>query len=153
MKTYTDDEIKWMAGKYEIDGYIRGFRNHEKLSNDLINLVKNNITDDLESRTKLMENVNYDINVLEKIDSRIINQLKFNGVILEIDYILETLTKLGFAPNLVYDDNGLFGVSSDGFQQVVTGDEKVTEPITICVEENIWCPTIREAVMTYINGF
>ena len=42
-----------------------------------------------------------------------------------VDFILETWTRFGAAPNVIYDDNGLFAVTGDGYQKVVFGKERL----------------------------
>ena len=70
----------------------------------------------------------------------------------EVDFILETLTMFGYAPNVIYDDNGLFAVSSDGYQPVVTGRKKIQGSMTVFVERNQWKKTIRLALKHYLSG-
>src|SRR5690348_14971230 len=56
----------------------------------------------------------------------------------EVDFILETLTMFGLAPNVIYDDNGLFAVTDTAYQPVVTGREKIEGAITVFVEKKQW---------------
>lgn len=67
------------------------------------------------------------------------------------DFIIETLTKLGQAPNIMYDDNGLFAVSGAGYQPVVTGDEKLEGIISVLCTPEMWQKTIREAIWHYLT--
>jgi len=71
----------------------------------------------------------------------------------DVDFMLETLTEFGHAPNLVYDDNGLFAVTCDGYQPVVTGRQKIEGAMTVFVEKPQWKKTIRQALNHYINDF
>ncbi len=68
-----------------------------------------------------------------------------------IDEIIETLTRFGEAPCLVYDDNGRFALSGDGYQPVVTDDELIEGGLTVVVEAHMWKKTIREAVLHYMT--
>jgi hypothetical protein len=70
---------------------------------------------------------------------------------LEVDFMIESLTHLGDAPNIIYDDNGLFAVSSDGYQQVITGNEKIGGEITVYVTKDMWKESIREALKFYLQ--
>jgi hypothetical protein len=72
---------------------------------------------------------------------------------LPVDFILEIFTHLGGAPNLVYDDNGLFAVSGNGYQPVVTGKDKIDGTIHTFVEKRMWKPTIRKAVRYYLTKY
>jgi len=87
---------------------------------------------------------------IEHIQTYIIDNIMKHYNKFDIDFILETLTRFGQAPSLVYDDNGLFAVSSDGMQPVVMGDERA-EYINVCVEYDSWKPTIREALWYYLH--
>lgn len=69
----------------------------------------------------------------------------------EVDFILETLTHFGDAPNLIYDDNGLFAVTCDGYQPVVTGNQKIEGEFIVFVEKKQWKKTIREALKYYLT--
>ena len=69
----------------------------------------------------------------------------------EVDYILETLTKFGSAPNLIYDDNGFFAITEDGYQQVVIGSQKIEGNFTVYVEKKQWKKTIREALYYHLT--
>jgi hypothetical protein len=71
--------------------------------------------------------------------------------ILPIDFAIESLTMLGDAPNVIYDDNGLFAVTADGFQKVVVGNQKLDGAFTVLVEKKMWKKTIREALKFYLK--
>lgn len=70
----------------------------------------------------------------------------------EVDFIIETLTRFGQAPNVVYDDNGLFAVSSVGYQPVVTGKEKIHGSLNVFVERQQWKKSIRAALKHYLTS-
>lgn len=69
---------------------------------------------------------------------------------LSVDFIIETITKLGAAPQLVYDDNGQFAVSDTGMAPVVYDDEKLTGIMTSIIDKDSWFPTIRQALKYYL---
>jgi hypothetical protein len=72
---------------------------------------------------------------------------------LPVDFILESLTMLGDAPQLVYDDNGHFAISGDGFSSVPMTDSgkfEESESFTTIVEPEQWHNTIREALNYYL---
>lgn len=72
----------------------------------------------------------------------------------EVDFIIETLTMFGYAPNIVFDDNGLFAVSGTGSQPIVTGRQKIEGAISVYVEKKQWKKTIRLAIKHYLaTGF
>ena len=81
--------------------------------------------------------------IMEKIDAH------FNE--LEVDFILQTLTHLGHAPAVVFDDNGLWAVSGTGMNQVVTGRQRIEGAMHIIVEKKYWHTTIRKALKYYLK--
>lgn len=102
----------------------------------------------LDKRDKILK---ADPQEADSIESNITKAFKANYLDYEVDFIIESLTRFGQAPSLVYDDNGLFQVSSVGFNQAVSGDQRIEEPMTIFVETEAWFPTIREALLHYLN--
>lgn len=88
---------------------------------------------------------------VDKIQKQISNAIIKNFANYEVDFIIETWTRFGSAPNVIYDDNGLFAVSGDGLQPVVTGKEKINGAITILVEKKQWKKTIRQALKQFIT--
>jgi hypothetical protein len=81
----------------------------------------------------------------------ILSEFKKNFNDLDTDFILETYTRLGYAPSLIYDDNGLFAISDNGFNEVVTGREKIEGSFIVFVEKRQWKKTIRQALKHYMN--
>jgi hypothetical protein len=76
--------------------------------------------------------------------------------ILPVDFIIESLTSLGAAPSILYDDNGHFTIGEDGIQNMPTfGDEHKTKETTFdgtwFVKPGRWKPTIREAIKDYFE--
>lgn len=69
---------------------------------------------------------------------------------LPIDRILEKLSHIGHAPNLIYDDNGNWAVLSEGVQSVRTSDEQDLWT-SFEVKAKYFKPTIREAVKYYLQ--
>ena len=70
---------------------------------------------------------------------------------LEFDFIFEQLSNLGQAPNLLYDDNGNWAVTSTGYQNVVWGDEPEDVETHFFIEAKFWKPTPREALQFYLT--
>ena len=66
---------------------------------------------------------------------------------LNTEEALQELTKIGYAPNLVYDDNGHWAVSFNGFQTLAIGDEPEDASITCFVEKEYWKKEIKEALI------
>lgn len=93
-----------------------------------------------------------DIESADKIEESITKSIMTYYPLYSIDFIIETLTKFGQAPNLVYDDNGLFAVSGTGLQPVVYDDQKLDGSITVIVESEMWFPTIRKALYHYLKN-
>ncbi len=92
---------------------------------------------------------------VDKLGSKIRKLINIHADKLEVDFILESLTKLGQAPQVVYDDNGHFAISSSGFGPVVTtesGKFDDRESFTTIVEPEEWKDTIREALNYYLKS-
>lgn len=79
---------------------------------------------------------------------------------LPVDFIIESLTKLGESPSILYDDNGHFSVVSEGFQSVPMDDdgEMIDDlypngdvSMSFYVEKKKWFGTIREALSYYLK--
>ena len=73
---------------------------------------------------------------------------------LPVDFILESLTSLGDAPQVIYDDNGNWAISSSGMSPVVMSDSgkfEDTQSFTSFVEPEEWYDTIREALNHYLK--
>lgn len=88
---------------------------------------------------------------IDEIEREIIYQIKSNYNLYSVDFIIETLTKFGQAPNIVYDDNGMFAVSGNGYQPVVIGDELIEGIVSVFVEKEQWFDTIRKALWHYLQ--
>lgn len=69
--------------------------------------------------------------------------------ILPVDFMIESLTKLGEAPNILYDDNGNFAITGTGFQSVSEYVSDVTMSFFVLKEQ--WFKTIREALKYYLS--
>lgn len=84
--------------------------------------------------------------MIDTLADEIFSLLLSNKDTLPVDFIIETLTKLGHAPNILYDDNGLFAVDVCAFQPLVTDESTDDVSMNFIVNKNIWKPTIREAI-------
>jgi hypothetical protein len=84
-------------------------------------------------------------------DEILLNLLKYRND-LPFEFIFEELTKLGHAPNLLYNDNGKFAITGNGFQSVVTGDEVEDVEMQFFIEKDYWKKTIREALNHYLDS-
>lgn len=102
--------------------------------------VRNNLLDTDEKNERI-----------DEIENEIILQIKDNYNHYSVDFIIETLTKFGQAPNLIYDDNGMFAISSEGYQPVVSGDERIEGVVSVAVEKEQWFDTIRKALWHYLQ--
>lgn len=87
---------------------------------------------------------------IDKLGDEILLLLKENQDDLPIDFIIESLTKLGDSPSILYDDNGFFAVVTDGFQSISEISPDDTE-MSFYVEKANWKPTVREALKFYLS--
>jgi hypothetical protein len=89
-------------------------------------------------------------NKMDELGDQILDLIISNKEILEVDFIIEQLTKLGHSPSILYDDDGHFAVISDGYQSVVSDGPKDCE-LQFWVEKEYWFNTIREALYNYLE--
>jgi hypothetical protein len=102
---------------------------------------------------KLYEESEEDMSYPKEIDElsdEIIDRIKTWKDSLPFEFIIEELTKLGWAPCLLYDDNGNFAVTGEGMQSV-PGNGVSDVYLEHWVKEECWKPTIREALNYYLN--
>lgn len=88
---------------------------------------------------------------IDDLGEEIYNLIKKYNDLLEIDVIIEELTKIGHSPCILYDDNGHFAVIGDGFHTVVIGDKPVDMNMNFHVDSTEWFNTIREALKNYLH--
>jgi hypothetical protein len=91
-------------------------------------------------------------NRADEIQKQISDSIRQNFDKYPVDFIMETWTRFGAAPSLIYDDNGLFAVTEEAYQPVVTGKQKINGAITVFVTKKQWKKTIREALKQYIGA-
>jgi len=82
--------------------------------------------------------------------NQILEIIKKNFDTIPFDFIMHQLSFLGQAPNLVYDDNGHWAVTSDGFQSIPSGDEPADVELFFFIEAKYWKKTPKEALKHYI---
>ena len=86
---------------------------------------------------------------IDKLSKEIYQHLSVNNQKLPVDFIIETLTKLGFDPSILYDDNGNFAISSGGMSSISL--EPNDCELIFYVEKKFWKPTIRKAIKIYFK--
>jgi hypothetical protein len=87
---------------------------------------------------------------IDAISDEIVNYIKSHFEFLSFDFIMEELSKLGWCPNLLNDDNGHWAISCKGIQNVVFGDEPEDVHTTVFVEAKYWKKTPKEALLFYL---
>lgn len=88
---------------------------------------------------------------IDTLAEEIIRLLNKHQDDLEFEFIMEQLSKLGHAPNLLYDDNGNWVVVTSGFQNADFGDDTGDIQTTFFIEAEEWKPTPREALKHYLS--
>lgn len=88
---------------------------------------------------------------IDQLAEEIVDRIKSWRQDLPIEFILEELTQLGWAPCLLYDDEGHWAISGEGFQEVALGDP-IDMHLTHFVEKKMWKDTIREALNYYLDN-
>ncbi len=114
-------------------------------------LNEKEINELIEERLAYLNNEDIDDTEADNIQTVITKSIMSYFPSYSVDFIIETLTKFGQAPNIVYDDNGMFAVSDCGMQQAVYDDNKIDGAITVIVEKDMWYPTIRKALWDYLK--
>lgn len=107
------------------------------------------ISDLLNDRDRLIKKNSEDKRI-DLIQRSIEEEIRKNFNDYEVDFILETWTRFGAAPCLMYDDNGFFAVSGDGYNPVVWGKRKIEGTMCVFLTKDQWKKTIREALRYYI---
>ena len=100
------------------------------------------------------EKLNYDMEEPKEIDElgeEIHDLLSIHHKNLPVDFILETLAKLGGDVSILYDDNGNFAIGTAGYSSVSTEPSDCS--LTFFVEKDNWKPTIREAISVLFENF
>ena len=95
----------------------------------------------------------YPPEIQEKIDDlaeEILKYIKLWKYALPFEFIFEELTRLGWAPCLLYDDNGNFAVSGDGMQSI--SEDVDDQTFMSFAPKESWKPTIREALDYYLDN-
>lgn len=115
-------------------------------------ITKSGILELVARRNELLEEEDVPSEV-DIIQYNIVKSFKNNFRLYDVDFILEVLTQFGAAPCLVYDDNGMFAVSGQGFQPVVSGDQLIEGSLEVFVEKEMWKPSIREALKYYLSEY
>lgn len=85
---------------------------------------------------------------IDILGAEILRLLQQHHKELPVDFIIEELTKLGQAPNVIYDDNGHFAITADGYATV--SDEPQDAEVYSFVRKSQWKRTIREALEYYM---
>jgi len=87
---------------------------------------------------------------IDKLGDQIFSLLKIHKDDFPLEFIIEQLTKLGHAPNLLYDDNGHFALVGDGYQSIADGISDVE--LQFFVEKENWKNSVREALNEYLDS-
>lgn len=94
---------------------------------------------------------------IDELSEHVWNQLNLNQDTLPVEFIIESLTSLGSAPSIIYDDNGHFTIGGDGTQNMPTiedGWETKETEFSGCwwVKPGGWKRSIREALRDYFES-
>lgn len=92
----------------------------------------------------------YDIQI-DLLSNQILETIKQFFKELEVDFILEQLSNIGCCPNLLYDDNGHWAISSEGYQNVVIGDDPQDVNTHFFVKAENWKNSPREALYKFLH--
>jgi hypothetical protein len=114
--------------------------------------MKKTINDWIKERKKIINRKGSNDARVDELAEQIVAGLRKNFKSLECDFILESMTELGAAPSVLYDDNGMWAVIADGTQPMVGGNDRLEGHIgmTFFAEKEQWHNTIRKALKHYL---
>lgn len=81
----------------------------------------------------------------------ILNLIKENLEALSFEDILEAYSHTGGAPCLIYDDNGNWAITTEGYQSISLEDEPQDLQSSFLVEARFFKPNIRDAVKYWFD--
>ena len=88
---------------------------------------------------------------IDTLSDQILDCIKKWRYALPFEFILEELTRLGWAPCLLYDDNGNFAISGEGMQSIsIEGKDDCH--LSHFVEKDMWQDSIRKALDYYLDN-
>jgi len=90
---------------------------------------------------------------IDEIADEIIDYILKHKDDIDLETIIESLTHIGSAPNILYDDNGHFAITCDGIQTISYGDEPVDVETSFYIEKEHWFSTIREALNHFLESY
>jgi len=114
-------------------------------------MIKDEISNLVTKRNELFKDEELYHHEIDTLAQEIYSKLEQNFSNLTIDFIFETLTSLGGCPNLLYDDDGRWAVTDDGYQNVNTTEEAIDIKTSFFVEKEKWEDTIYKALENYFK--
>ena len=109
-------------------------------------------------RYKLIEKENnekateQEIQKIDELEKEILDYIKEHFNILPFEFIIDELSKLGWCPSLLYDDNGHWAFTTTGFQTVPEGDDPEDMEMLNIVKKEEWKNSPREALYNYLHN-
>ena len=118
---------------------------------DRLNKFRNSLIKVLNEEKNSPEKIQDLDNKVDELTKEILAYIKLYFNDLPFEFIMEQLSYIGWCPNLLNDDNGHWALATDGFQNVVVGDEPEDVDTSFFVEAKYWKDTSREALNFYLN--
>lgn len=89
---------------------------------------------------------------VDRIADEVLNIFKKQiGYYYSPHFVIECLTKIGWSPSIIYDDNGHFAVTGDGYQSVSMTMEPADLDISFTIPKEAFFDNIYDALMYYLN--
>jgi len=88
-----------------------------------------------------------EMKIIDNIALEVINKLFENRDNLPVDFILESLTDLGFSPCLIFDDDGHWAVDCNGISTVKSQGVSMINNVS----EKLFKESIREAIKHFLK--
>jgi len=88
---------------------------------------------------------------IDVLSDQILDCIKKWRYALSFEFIIEELTELGWAPCLLYDDDGHFAISGEGMQTVNFNGPADCE-LSHFIKKDEWQESIREALNYFLDN-
>ena len=119
----------------------------------MMNHPNSEITDMILNRNRLLH-ISVDDLEVDQLSNQIIQQMTDDFNYLDCDFILESLTELGYSPQLLNNDEGEWYITDCGSGDIIRGMDQDNTNYLTCSFINCdikWSENIREAIQKYLN--
>lgn len=103
-------------------------------------------------RKSLLKKSDYSRQHIDNLTNQIYQSLYEQRDTLSVEYILETISRLGGAPSILCDDFGHFAMTDEAMQSLPRNPNKADDiEFSALVEKKYWKNSVREAISCYLE--